>query len=148
MVKIKSESGFTLIELLVVIAIIGILSGIVITALGGARTKAKDAKIKSELIGFRTAAQLYYLENGNKYSDLICGSINSALVNKTTRPYYDSINKANGVAPIACRANINAYAISSVMVSDPTKHFCVDNGGYAGEGTKVAQVVAGTIKCE
>lgn len=58
------KSGFTLIELLVVISIIGLLSSIVLAALSSARLKAQDARLISEMINLRTAAQLYQSSNG------------------------------------------------------------------------------------
>lgn len=52
--------GFTLIELLIVVAIIGILASMIIANVSGSRSKASDAKIKSDLNQLKTAMQIYY----------------------------------------------------------------------------------------
>ena len=62
--KQTNLKGFTLIELLVVIAIIGILSTMAVVSLSGARSKADDAKIKSDLSQLIPYAALTY-ESGD-----------------------------------------------------------------------------------
>jgi len=57
------QTGFTLIELLVVISIISLLSSVVMTGLGSAKMKARDAERMQEILQIRTALELYRSEN-------------------------------------------------------------------------------------
>ncbi|MDE2031248.1 MAG: type II secretion system protein [Patescibacteria group bacterium] len=62
--KIFFKKGFTLIELLVVIAIISLLASIIMSSLDAARSKARDARRKSDVVQIRNALELYYSKCG------------------------------------------------------------------------------------
>lgn len=73
--KKSLSRGFTLVELLVVIAIIGILATLLLLQLNAARSKARDTKRTTAVSQLRTAAELYFDDNGTYPPDLADGTI-------------------------------------------------------------------------
>lgn len=136
---LRNNKGFTLIELLVVVAIIGLLSSVVLASLNGARVKARDAAVKSELIQLRNLIELDRSESsdyskfqigwrlssntcaiysvGNYKSQIVgmCDNIVNSLKASGLGEYYMHIGTASG--------GIVDY---SVMVGLPSK---IDNAG-------------------
>jgi len=89
--KNKSH-GFTLIELLVVIAVIGILAAVVLASLNSARTKARDARRKSDLRQVAIALELYRDSNGT-YAIPSTGTtgVGTGWFNTYASPYTKSV---------------------------------------------------------
>ncbi len=77
--------GFTLIELLVVIAIIGILSGVVLAAVGKTRMAARDTRRIADIRQLESALDMYFNDKG----------------------YYPPVNP--DAATGACSANVDCY---------------------------------------
>ena len=58
----RNESGFTLIELLIVIVILGVLSGIVVFAVGAITDTGKTAACRSDVKTVEVASEAYYAQ--------------------------------------------------------------------------------------
>ena len=63
--------AFTLIEILIVVVILGILAAIVIPQFTDASTQATNASVKSQLQTIRGQLELYKVQNGDAYPDLV-----------------------------------------------------------------------------
>ncbi len=150
-----SSRGFTLIELLVVIAIIGILSAIVLVAIGNARAAGADASIKSNLRTIAIQAEKYYLDNGFSYgvqgtstSDALmtvalCSTVSGGMWGNPTIRQAVRVAEAQGGVPATagilgnqginsvCGSGPNYWAIAVIMKANQTKVWCVDSFGRA-----------------
>lgn len=89
--------GFTLIELLVVISIIGVLIGVSIFGLQGARESSRNAKRKSDLELVRAGLETYKLDCG-VYPDTL--TFGSSLEGDDSKATCDSANVYIAELPI------------------------------------------------
>ena len=131
-----SKKGFTLIELLVVIAIIGILSSIVLVALRGAKNKAKDARLITDMSQVRSVAELVYdgdydaLANDPDYGTLQADLTGTELGSQTL-----TLNVEAGLGRYCAQVTLNESG-----------SYCVDSAGYAGI-IAVCDSTAGSYDC-
>lgn len=136
-----NKKGFTLIELLVVIAIIGILAALVLVALGNARDKANDARIKSNVGQLRTLAEVHYDSNSASYATFgTCittqntTNCKGGIENSVTALKSDTTNAGGSIAGASDADN---FCVESVLKSNSAVYVCVDEQGEFVENTAV-----------
>lgn len=134
----NNKKGFTLIELLVVIAIIGILAALVLVALGNAREKANDARIKSNVGQLRTLAEVHYDSNSASYTNF--GSCASGTVANCKGDIDDSITslRADTTAAggtLSAVSDDDSFCVESTLASNSANFVCVDQTGEFKENT-------------
>jgi len=139
------QKGFTLIELLVVIAIIGLLAGIVLVSLGGARESAQDARRQTDIRNIGTALELCY-------GDASCNVANAYITNAGASGLNFSIGSHMAVVPTdpvgsvpydwddnTAAGDDQSYCVSATLSDDSI--FCASENGVAGTTTAAANVI-------
>lgn len=140
--KIESKKGFTLIELLIVVAIMAVLSSVVLSSLGSARTRASDNAIKADLVSVANQAEIYYGLNNSyvTFAEATCPISTgggSGMFN-TDEKIVSIIKHAvtTGGNGSACSSTSETYAIA-IGLKTSGQSLCIDN-------TKIVRQFTGT----
>jgi general secretion pathway protein G len=107
------NSGFTLIELLVVISIIGILVGLSVFGLQGARKASRDAIRKSDLEQVRSGVGMYKADC-NGYPLTLNLSVSGPLKGDNSSPACSSSNIYIAATPLDPVSPTAAYVYAGV----------------------------------
>lgn len=130
----QQKYGFTLIEMLVVVAVIGILSSVLLNALGPAKDKAKDSRIVQEMNQIRNLAEALYDGDYNALESL--PKPFESIGNEDLRVLAEDISKQGGEVTIRVSSDGTSYIAYTPLnievgsVEDPRlNYYCLDSGG-------------------
>lgn len=95
------EAGFTLVELLIVIVILGVLSAVVVFAVGGIGSQGKKAACSSDVKSIETAEEAYFAKN-SAYTD-VAGLVTAKLLRQapSSSSYAITADTTTGVVTAA-----------------------------------------------
>jgi len=116
------KKAFTLIELLVVVAIIGILATVVVVNVSSAQSKARDAKVKTEVGQAQLAANLYI--NNNNPLPFNCSTISTTACESLSG---SSIDEVRDIARLSTEIkNTGSYGLNVAINADNTYQVSAD----------------------
>ncbi|HJX59560.1 hypothetical protein A2V61_01705 [Candidatus Woesebacteria bacterium RBG_19FT_COMBO_47_8] len=126
------KKGFTLIELLVVISIVGILIGLSIFGLAGARESSRDARRKADLELVRSGIEIYRADC-NTYP------VATYTTNWPAQIVGDGSSTSCAVA--------NSYLSSPADPNSPTRYYRYSSAGTTYELCASLEQGTGSVTC-
>ncbi len=128
------QKGFGFIELLVTIAVIGILAGIIFASTLVAKTKARDERIKSDVIQLRLKIESDFSATTNY--NVSFSSASSLVSSGDYQTLQTDIVNVGGTGALTVVANPwpdpTAYALYGRLTTN-NLYFCVDSKGLVRE---------------
>jgi len=126
--KHRMHRGFTLIEILIVVAIIGILATIVIVSLREATDRTKNTKIITNISQAKKVAEQVYVAEAEGYTSLCDGAGGISSSNPDLEKIEIDVKEYLGAsASITCYADNYHYCLSTQLVGDTTRWYCIDS---------------------
>ncbi len=132
------KKGFTLIELLVVISIMGIIIGLTLFGIGGARESARDAKRKADMEVMRSALEIYKAD---------CNAYPSGQGNPASILATNGESLTGDGSPTSC-ATSNIY-LSEIPIDpiEPNTYYRYYSDGTVYEICAVLEQGTGSVTC-
>lgn len=140
----QKQKGFTLIELLVVIALLGIMTTIVLAALGTSKSKGDDSAIQTTMKNVQNQAGIYLSQNAS-YGAAVSSCAAGIFADTTSYGLSKLVAAIQAKSSsTACFTTLNptAWVMSAQMKSDTTKYWCVDSLGQSRLRTQAATSTA------